>query len=172
MSNKPTLSAVRATPPPSFAAVPLAGVMTLEVVCVKADMSIEALTSLLVERNISGVPVVDDAGKPVGMISKTDLVRHQHEEGGCGEAPSTPLGEELQTGFHELPSGATVGDYMLPIAFTLGESAPLAHAAALMAWEGVHRIPVCSPEGDVVGIVTTLDVVRWVADMAGYPARK
>ncbi len=135
---------------PLLTDVPVAAVMTHDVVCVGPDVSIVALTSLLVDRGISGVPVVDDNACPIGMISKTDLLR----------LPAAA------------PESATVADYMTPITFTLREDAPLAQAAALMAWEGVHRIPVCSAEGDVVGILSTLDVVRWLATAAGYPARR
>ncbi len=130
--------------------MPIAAVMTHDVVCVGPDLSIAALTTLLVERGISGVPVVDENAVPIGMVSKTDLLRLPPE----------------------VPAVATVADYMTPIAFTLREDAPLAQAAALMAWEGVHRIPVCSADGDVVGILSTLDVVRWLASAAGYPSRR
>lgn len=36
-----------------------------------------------------------------------------------------------------------------------------------MAWEGIHRLPVCGPAGDVIGIVSTRDVARWVARVTG-----
>jgi CBS domain-containing protein len=132
----------------------VAEVMTSHVLCVSPDVEIGSLASLLVERGISGVPVVNERGLPVGMVSKTDIVRHLYENG------------ETQAG-----DGATVGDLMLPIAFTLLEGASLAHAASLMAWEGVHRIPICSDAGDVIGIVSALDVVRWLSREEGYPVR-
>ncbi len=129
-------------------------VMTPSVICVAPDVEVESLLALLVERGISGVPVVNERGLPVGMVSKTDIVRHLYEEGKT-----------------ESSDGTTVGDLMLPLAFTLLESAPLTHAAALMAWEGVHRIPICSDAGDVVGILSALDVVRWFSREQGYPVR-
>ncbi len=98
--------------------------------------------------------VVNERGLPVGMVSKTDIVRHRYENG------ETEAGE-----------GATVGELMVPIAFTLLEGATLGHAAALMAWEGVHRIPICSDAGDVIGIISALDVVRWLSRAEGYPVR-
>lgn len=134
-------------PQPLFSSVadatPLSEVMTHNVVCVLADLEAHDLIDLLIERDISGVPVVDGAGWPIGVASKSDLLR----------------------GF---PSGATVADVMAPMAFTLCESATLAQAAALMAFEGVHRIVVVSDEGRVVGVVSSLDIARWVAESAGY----
>lgn len=48
-----------------------------------------------------------------------------------------------------------------------GPDTPIARVAALMAWEGIHRLPVCGPAGDVIGIVSTRDVARWVARVTG-----
>ena len=62
----------------------------------------------------------------------------------------------------------------MPIAFTLPESASIAHAAALMAYENVHRIPVVASDGSVVGIIAALDILRWLAVNAGFalPGRR
>jgi CBS domain-containing protein len=124
---------------------PLSEVMTGDVLCVRPGVSIEAVAELLTEHGITGVPVVDEAGRAIGVISKTDLVEARHDR----------LGE-------------TAGDIMMPIAFTLPENASLSHAAALMAYEGVHRLPVIATDGSIVGIVSAMDVVRWLARSDGY----
>lgn len=56
--------------------------------------------------------------------------------------------------------------------FTLPESASLSKAAALMAFEGVHRLPILSNDGKVVGILSALDVLRWLAKQQGYVVPK
>jgi CBS domain-containing protein len=128
--------------------------MTHEVVCVAPDVPLEALIALMIERGISGVPVVNERGLPIGIVSKTDIVRHRYENG-------------------ETESGETLAcDLMIPIAHTLLEGASLSHAAALMAWEGIHRLPICSERGDVVGILSALDIVRWISRGEGYSARR
>ncbi|HZS42132.1 MAG TPA: CBS domain-containing protein [Polyangia bacterium] len=123
---------------------PVSSVMSGDVICVTADYSIEAITALLVERNFSGAPVVDAEGRAIGVVSKTDLLRDQLA-----------------------PGVETVGDVMMPLAFTLPESAPLSQAAALMVKEGVHRLPIVSAEGRVVGLLTAFDVMRWLARESG-----
>ncbi len=115
-------------------------VMSGDVICVTADLGADELAALLVDRGFSGAPVVDGEGRPIGVVSKTDLVR----EAGA-------------------PACATVGDLMTPLAFTLPEHAPLARAVALMAEERVHRLPIVSDDGRVVGVLTAFDVVRWLA---------
>jgi hypothetical protein len=102
-------------------ATPVGALMSREVVCAAPDLRIDALAELLEARAISGVPVVDERGRPVGVVSRADLV-----------AASIAPGR-----------GATqVSEIMMPFSFSVPERAVLAHAIALMACEGVHRLPV------------------------------
>ena len=55
----------------------------------------------------------------------------------------------------------------MPIALTLGPRATVAHAAALMAREAVHHLPIVD-EGRVIGIVSSMDVMRWLAENDGF----
>jgi CBS domain-containing protein len=152
-SNRPKSAA--------FSAVSISQVMTRDVICVTADLDIDALFELLLDRNINSTPVVDDRGRPIGVASKTDLVRWSFERGDDGElGPGEPRAPELPV--RRLPR-ATVADIMMPLAFTLVENAPLSYAIALMTVEDIHQVPIVSRDGEVVGIISALDVVRWVA---------
>lgn len=165
-AEEPTSPARRTT---SAARLPLAAVMTRDVVCVTADMHLSTLAALLVDRGFTGVPVVDDQGRAIGVVSRTDLVRARVDDPGCDEDVA---GFELDPGFHLEPDGgARVADVMMPIVFTLPENATLSQAAAIMAYEGIHRVPVVTTTGAVVGIVTSMDVVRWLAENDGYITR-
>ncbi|MCA9597046.1 MAG: CBS domain-containing protein [Myxococcales bacterium] len=162
-----------ATTPPD--ATPVTEVMTSAVLCVSADTTLEALTSLFLEHGISGAPVVDDQGRPIGVVSKTDLLREMTVRGQTEEVESRTFRVhgwdiDLGRGFHLAEvAQARVRDIMMPLAYALPESAPLSLAAALMAQEGVHRVPVVSGnDGSVVGIVSALDVLRWLARSEGY----
>jgi CBS-domain-containing membrane protein len=57
---------------------------------------------------------------------------------------------------------------MLPIVFCLSEAASISQAAALMAFESVHRIPIVDKRGRIMGVVSTLDILRWMARREGY----
>jgi CBS domain-containing protein len=147
---------LRAPRPPSLAdRTPLWQVMRPSVVCVRTSLVLDELMTLFVSYDMRAVPVVDGDGRPVGVVSRSDLVEHLVDARG-ELGPGSPA------------SLATVGDVMMCVAFTLCEDASLSHAAALMAYEGVHRIPVVSFDGKVVGIVTSMDVVRWLAQHDGY----
>ncbi len=153
---------------PSYPTPPIREVMTTAVLCLDPHVTIEAIISAFLERGISGAPVVDGQGRALGVVSKTDLVRELEFLRATPEQ-ETPMAirghrVDLGPGFHQVdPSPRTAADVMLPIAFTLPELAPVSMAAALMAYEGVHRIPVVADDGRVVGILSCLDVVRWLA---------
>jgi CBS domain-containing protein len=121
---------------------------------------------MLLEERMSGAPVVDGDGRPVGVVSKTDLLRHLHER---GDAVEPTGGVPDEAGFHAVHLDETlVRDVMMPVVFAIAADTTIAAAAALMAGEGVHRLPVLDADGAVVGLLSTLDVVRWVANRAGY----
>jgi CBS domain-containing protein len=136
---------------------PLSDVMQRDVVCVTADLSLEALSALFLEQTLSGAPVVNEEGHPIGVVSKSDLLRERLLG---GEEIDPPV--ELEPGFHLEPPRASVGDVMMRIAFTLEESSSLGDAIKLMSIEGVHRLPVVDQDGRVVGMLSAMDVLRWL----------
>jgi CBS domain-containing protein len=155
--------------------VSVAQVMSGEVVCVKGDTSVEQLTKLFLERGISGVPVLNDDGKPIGMVSKTDLVREAYERSeGNEEGPTTVSTKEgylydLGPGYYtEEMAGASASDIMTPVVYALRLTDTLSQAAALMAVQGIHRLPVLTEEEKVTGLVSSLDIMRWLAEQDGY----
>jgi CBS domain-containing protein len=126
--------------------------MTQGAICVSADLSINDVVRVLLDNHISGAPVIDDQGHAIGVISKTDLLREQKR-------------------FAETGTIRTVGDIMTPVAFTMKETAPISQAAALMAFEQIHRLPIVSDSGEVIGILSSIDVLRWIAQSEGYLVR-
>lgn len=153
---------------------PISAIMTGDVVCVRPELSVESLSSLLLARGFSGAPVVDEEGRPLGVVSKTDLVR----DAGDGETQEsvwiTRNGRphQLERGHHLEPiPRATVAEVMTPLTFALPENASISQAAALMVFEDIHRVPVVAADGKVVGIVSSLDVLAWLAGHDGYLVR-
>lgn len=148
-------------------------VMSREVICLKPEASVESLRATLVENGISGAPVVDDGGKVVGIVSITDVVRDQHER---GETMEETEEVRLQSkggvtyspgpGFRVIDAGATVADVMSRKVITIRENTSLAQASEMMARSHVHRLPVVSETGKVVGLVSSLDILGWVAGLS------
>lgn len=133
-------------------------IMTRQVVSVNPDTSISTVIELLLSRRISGVPVVDEEGVPVGLISKTDLLRDLQEGGDARQS------SRMSFAGHE-EEGRTAEEVMTPAACSLSEHASIVEASGLMFRGGMHRLPVVDSEGKLVGIVSSLDVLRWVAGL-------
>lgn len=141
-------------------------IMSRSAYCLRPEVGVRTAVTMLLEERMSGAPVVDVEGRPVGIVSKTDLLRHLHERGDDVESRTD---EAIDPGYHTTRiDETTVGDMMMPVVFAIADDTTIAAASALMAGEGVHRLPVLDASGAVVGILSTLDVVRWVAERAGY----
>jgi signal transduction histidine kinase/ActR/RegA family two-component response regulator len=139
---------------------PIRHVMSRNLTCVFEHLRVETLEQILLERELSGVPVVDRDHRLVGFVAMTDIVRDIHARRDTGEEPAM---DRLPWGFHEELQPATVSQLMVPVAFELQESCPIASAMELMASQHIHRVPVVSDEGLLVGMVTAGDVLRYLA---------
>jgi CBS domain-containing protein len=129
--------------------------MTAPVATATPEMTLKEVAAVLVERGISGMPVVRD-GELVGVVSEADIV--SIEQGGARRNRTLAwlLGEAIDTP----PLGAsTAGDVMSAPAITISSHQPPATAAALMTKYGIKRLPVLE-DGRLVGIVSRRDLVR------------
>lgn len=138
-------------------------IMRTKVLTARPDMTVRELAQLLTENHITGVPVVDGAGRLVGVVSQTDLVRHELEpaEAAAGAAPAFHRDPEqaLPRGFSTLvPDYTRVSEVMTPAAITEEEDAPLKDLARLMQKNHIHRV-VITRQGRVRGIVTSMDLL-------------
>lgn len=146
-------------------------IMNPRVVSVTSTMDLREVAKVFVEEGITGAPVVDEMGHLVGVISQTDLVEYElaTERELTVQAPfyRRPYDEALhpKRGFQleELPAD-TVKDVMTPFLVTVDEETPIRELAARMAKFAIHRLIVVDEEQEIRGIVTSLDVLRWVAE--------
>src|SRR5215208_4850606 len=131
-------------------------IMSSEVTAVAPDTPLKEVASLLVERAISGVPVMD-GDELLGVVSETDIVAKER-----GPVPPASLIEKLIRGSGDTNlklEARTAGDAMTSPAVTIDAWRSVAAAASLMGEHGVNRLPVLE-DGHLVGIVTRNDIVR------------
>ncbi len=150
----------------------VADVMTPEPITVKPATPLQEVIQILAERRISGLPVIDEAGKLVGVISETDLM--WRESGATPPAYIMLLDSVI---YLENPAryerdlhkalGQTVGEVMSSNPVTIGPEKSLPEAARLMHEHSIHRLPVLNEAGQVVGILTRGDIVRTMAAEQG-----
>ena len=146
-------------------------IMTAEPVCADSFTTIRQLARLFEANDISGCPVENHEGKVVGVVSKTDLIRRCSE--GTAEMPPECLfglvcdlgGWDAQEGESEkapIPEPLVcVQDFMIKSVVTVRPSCPVHEVAALMTHKHTHRVVVVDDEDFPVGMITSLDVLRF-----------
>lgn len=142
-------------------------IMTRPVVTVTPETTIVDAANLMLQRHVSGLPVVDAAGKLVGVVSEGDFIRRS--EIGTGRKRGRWLrfilgpGKSASDFVHE--HGHKVGEVMTKSPLTITEDTALAEIVELMEKNNVKRLPVV--QGDkVVGIVSRANLLQAVASLA------
>lgn len=134
--------------------------MTTDVVTTTPTASLKDVARALVEHGISGMPVCDDAGVVVGVISEGDIL---YKERGPVERRSGPLGwlVDMTPDWEiEKSDARTAGEAMSAPAITVTPIESAARAARLMTDNGINRLPVVAMNGRLAGILTRADLVR------------
>ncbi len=154
--------------------------MTTGVRTVEPDMSLADLERFLTEEGLSGAPVVE-RGRLCGVVTRSDIVKqisvgrvlaetaldyYRDFTGIGGPVPGDELPDEAERearGVAERLRNERVGDAMIDHVISVPPDATVAEAARLMVEHSVHRVLVVDG-GRPVGIVTTLDLARLIAD--------
>lgn len=146
----------------------VADVMSHNPVVVSPETPLKEAIQILAERRISGLPVVDQSGKLVGVISETDLMWQE-----TGVSPPAYIMFLDSVIFLQNPAtyerelhkalGQTVGEVMTKDAITTTAEKSLREAAQLMHERQVRRLPVVNSAGQVIGILTRGDIIRAMA---------
>jgi len=155
----------------------VAAIMSTPVRAVSADTPISEVAAVFVGGGISAAPVVDDGGRAIGIVSKTDIVRFFYESDGnaerLDEATATDARLGAREGYHlDVNAGSRVRDVMTPMVLGIPDNAAVSRAAALMAYEQVHHLVVTNESLDAIGMVSSLDVMAWIARQEGYVVPK
>ena len=115
--------------------------MTKNVICVKKDIPVIDAIRLMVKNNITGIPVVEDDGVLVGILSEQDVLRLFHT--------------------FEDEKGRTVNDFMTQPAIHFEEDEPLLDICYCLRDNSIRRVPVTS-KGKVVGVISRSDILKFI----------
>ena len=142
-------------------------VMTTNVITVDPNTSVQALATLLSERGISGVPVVD-SDKLIGIVSEGDLL-HRAETGTDRRTERRrsrwldAIGSDQEAARDYVKAhGRTVREIMTREVITVSDTTDLADIATLLETKRIRRVPVLR-DGKLVGIVSRANLVRALA---------
>lgn len=153
--------------------------MRREVACLSPEDSIESALQSFEELRISGAPVVDTAGRMVGVLTLSDVARPEHASGDrIQTAPREfELAEESEGADDDAPGEVffakedyssevrgreLVADWMAEEVLSVRPEAPLSEVCEAMVNQGIHRLFVTQGE-KLLGVVSSFDVMRAVA---------
>jgi CBS domain-containing protein len=143
--------------------------MTAHVVTVRETATVKEAVELLTENEISAVPVVDEAGCPVGVVSRSDIVAHDCEKveylAACGgdtkSAVRTHATRAARRKVHSKNAQSKlVGEIMTPVLFAVAADTPASSVVDAMLALKVHRLFVTDSADNLLGVVSAIDVLR------------
>ena len=142
-------------------------IMTKDVITVTPQTTIENAANIMLRSHISGLPVVDEQGQLVGIVSESDFLRRNEIGTGRKRAkwlqfflgPGTAANEFVRE------RGRKVEDVMTPDPITVGEETPLEDLVRLMEKNDIKRLPVMGGRA-LRGIVTRSNLLQAVASLS------
>ncbi len=141
-----------------------ADVMGVNVVTVRPAWSVQQAAMLMLEKDISGLPVIDEEGRLVGIVSEGDLMRRA--DCGTGHRPSWWLrmlmGRDGLAREYVRENGRKVEDVMTREVITASPFASLGEIAELLERNKIKRVPIVA-NGNVLGVVSRANIVQAVA---------
>jgi len=144
-------------------------IMTKDVTSISPEMNAKEALNLLLKMQISGLPIIDEKNKLVGMFTEKDILRNilpsYIEKVGRFVYEDNP--KVIRKKFQDLKD-LSVSKLMRKDVVTVEEDTSLCEVARLMLTQKVRRIPVLNKEKKVVGIVAREDIVRAYIREAGW----
>ncbi len=173
------MAATKSTPIPlplSLRARTAADMMTPNPISIRAVTTVRDGIRFLADKGFSAAPVIDEAGRPVGVFSRADVLVHAREDASRGTAAEFYQRAELAAAPGDAGADGTprpdidtarVRDVMTPAVFAVPPDAPARRVVEDMVGLRVHRLFVISPEGVLVGVISALDVLKHLTPPAG-----
>lgn len=152
----------------SLAEIQIGDIMTTHVVSVMADDSIQEVAEMMVDSELSTVPVINSIDKCVGILSRKDITEMflQEDKELSRLLDTDRYSVEWLSRATETSERRSVREFMNFEVSTIHQNAKLATACQIMAKQKVHHLPVVNDNDTLVGVVSTFDVVNAVAHAA------
>jgi CBS domain-containing protein len=135
-------------------------------ISLRDDATIPEAVALMTDRGFSAAPVINEAGLPVGVLTRTDVLVHEREQVRhampAEDAPSEGRKRHARhEGFSiEIADSTLVRDIMTPTIFTVSTDTTTADVVKRMCEMKVHQLFVVDEDNALVGVITALDIVR------------
>ena len=120
-----------------------ADMMTSNPVSIRGNATIQEIVTLLVDKGFGAAPVIDEAGRPMGVVSRSDVLAHIREAQAHTQHSYTPRADDIMT----------------PIVFSVAPDMSAVKVLQEMAALKVHRLFVVAGGGSLVGVITARDIL-------------
>lgn len=139
-------------------------VMSKDVITVTPHMSVSEVARIILDRKVTSLPVVEDDGRLVGIVSEGDLVRCSKSKRDAHRSWWLTLMTGSNTGQVDVlnQGNRRVGDIMSKDVLLASENESLSQLIALLSRRRIKRLPIVK-NGKLVGIVSRVDVLRYLA---------
>jgi len=148
-----------------------ADLMTVSPVSINVDATIPEAVAFLIDRGFRAAPVIDKAGRPIGVVSQADILRRDPET--AEPVSAYPdcyqrMGLAMRSGQFSAPGGVPgehvqrtrVCDIMTPVVFSVTPDTPAPKAIEDMLARKIHRLFVVDSSGVLCGVLSALDVLQ------------
>jgi len=127
-------------------AVTAADLMTPNPMSIRAEATVPEAIAWLTEKGFSAAPVIDESGRPIGVLSRADILVHERER--------------LRAGADPVIDGALVRDIMTPAVFSVTPQTPGEQVVEQLLTLNVHQLYVVDEEQFLIGVISAHDVLR------------
>jgi CBS domain-containing membrane protein len=127
-------------------AVRAADLMTPSPMSIRAAATVPEAIAVLTERGFSAAPVIDESGRPVGVLSRTDILVHERER--------------IRAGRDLSANPTQVYDIMTPAVFSVTPPTPAEQVVEQLLTLNVHQLYVVDEEQYLIGVISAHDVLR------------
>jgi CBS-domain-containing membrane protein len=143
--------------------------MTPHVVSIRDSATLREAVNLLLDKNVSALPVLDGIGRPIGVLSRSDVVAHDrkyYEQLQPGQevfknSNFVARSSNAESGTSRDQSQAVlVKDVMTPVVFSVARQTPASTVVGALLCLMVHRLFVTDHDGGLLGVISSTDILR------------
>ena len=131
-------------------AVHAADLMTPSPMSIRAEATVPEAIAILTEKGFSAAPVIDESGRPIGVVSRADILIHERERMRSAVVPAI--------------DGTVVHDIMTPAVFSVTPDTPVAQVVEQLLTLNVHQLYVVDRDQFLIGVISAHDVLRRLHD--------
>jgi CBS domain-containing protein len=162
-----TIARTTHRPRMSLAADTAADLMSANPISLECNATVHEAIMLMTDRNFDAAPVIDEKGRPIGVVTVTDILVHDREyarylkTGDMTVRSDAVVHSKLPADFEiEIVDRTSVREIMTPAIFTVKAETPAPEVVRKMLELKVHHLFVADRDGVLVGVISACDIIR------------